>query len=86
MLEELFSLYPGLRSAPSDYRESLTPNTVTRYTSHFNGAIYGSETKFFDGCTPVKNLTVIGNDQAGIGIVGALTSGVVTSNFQIILK
>jgi len=86
MLNLLLQRYPGLRDFPAEHCESLTPRTVVTYTRHHNGGIYGGSEKTFDGTTPVENLFVVGNDQGGIGIMGALTSGVIVSNFQVILK
>ena len=86
LLNELRALFPDLPIEQSLYTESLTPKTVKRYTHHFNGSIYGNQTKSFDGHTPVKGLFVIGNDQGGIGIMGTLTSGIIVSNYQIILR
>lgn len=70
----------------STYRESMTAKTVTRYTGHLNGAVYGSMEKAFDGKTPWQNVSIIGNDQGGIGIMGAMISGIVMANFNILLK
>lgn len=86
LLEELEKLFPGLQTSEANFTESLTPRTVTHYTSHIRGTIYGGQKKTFDGTTPVENLFIVGNDQGGIGIMGALTSGIVVSNYQIILK
>lgn len=86
MLAELKALFPALDVAQATYAESLTPQTVTRYTSHLNGAIYGGRQKTFDGQTAIENLFIVGNDQGGIGIMGTLTSGIVVSNYQVILK
>ncbi len=86
LLQVLLARYPGLRDVEAEHCESLTPRTVVTYTSHLNGGIYGGAEKTFDGTTAVQDLFIIGNDQGGIGIMGALTSGVVVSNFQVILK
>ncbi|MBC2594752.1 NAD(P)/FAD-dependent oxidoreductase [Ruficoccus amylovorans] len=85
MLGELTARFPGLLDEPAAHHESLTPKTVVHYTSHLNGGIYGGSVKSFDGGTPLPGLFVIGNDQAGIGIMGALTSGVIVANYKIIL-
>ncbi|MDP0497102.1 MAG: FAD-dependent oxidoreductase [Verrucomicrobiota bacterium JB024] len=85
MLAELTARFPGLLDEPVTHHESLTPKTVVDYTSHLNGGIYGGCVKSFDGGTPVGGLFVIGNDQAGIGIMGALTSGVIVANYKVVL-
>lgn len=85
MLQELTRLFPELLDYPAEHHESMTPRTVMEYTSHFNGGIYGGPIKAFDGSTGIRGLAIIGNDQGGIGIMGALTSGVVVANYQVIL-
>ena len=58
----------------------FTPNTITRFTGHPNGAVYGSATKLRDGRTRLEGLHVIGTDQGYLGIVGAMLSGVSIAN------
>ncbi|HSH09298.1 MAG TPA: NAD(P)/FAD-dependent oxidoreductase [Oceanipulchritudo sp.] len=79
-------IYPGLGGAVPLLVDTFTPVTIRRYTSHPNGTLYGGELKAFDGRTPVKNLMVIGNDQGGIGIMGALTSGILVSNYSVLVS
>ncbi len=78
-------VYPGLAKAEPLLVDSFTPRTITRYTSHINGTLYGGEEKAFDGRTPVRNLLIIGNDQGGIGIMGALTSGILVANYSVLV-
>ncbi len=85
MLSELTQRFPGLLDEPVAHHESLTPKTVVDYTSHLNGGIYGGSVKSFDGSTPMEGLFVVGNDQGGIGIMGALTSGVIVANYKVVL-
>ena len=62
------------------YTDAFTPRTVTKYTGHINGAIYGSPHKQKTGRTDLKNLFVIGTDQGMLGIVGAMLSGIAVAN------
>jgi len=77
--------YPGLVEAEPVIEDTFTPLTIRRYTSHINGTLYGGEEKAFDGKTPIRNLLVIGNDQGGIGIMGALTSGILVANYSVLV-
>ena len=54
----------------------FTPLTVTRFTGHLNGAIYGSPAKLRDGRTHCRNLFVCGTDQGFLGIIGSMLSGI----------
>jgi phytoene dehydrogenase-like protein len=69
-----------------EYVEVSTPITVEHFTDHPKGAIYGLEAspQRFRGVqmgarTPVKGLYLTGADAFMIGIVPALTSGLMTS-------
>ena len=64
------------------YTDAFTPLTVKKYTSHFNGAIYGAANKIKDGRTDVENVFLCGTDQGFLGIVGALLSGISMSNLH----
>ncbi len=70
---------------PQDNRELLytdifTPKTITKFTSHKGGTVYGSPLKKRDGLTETKDLYVIGTDQGYLGIVGSLLSGITMAN------
>ncbi len=62
------------------FRDVFTPRTITKYTAHDRGALYGSPTKHRDGRTPFEGLVLIGADQGMCGIVGAGLSGVAMAN------
>lgn len=62
------------------YTDAFTPRTVTKYTGHINGAIYGSPHKQKTGRTDLSNLFVMGTDQGMLGIVGAMLSGIAVAN------
>jgi phytoene dehydrogenase-like protein len=62
------------------FKDVFTPTTITRYTSHFNGTVYGSTTKTRNGKTPVDGLYIIGTDQGFLGIVGSMLSGISMAN------
>lgn len=64
--------------------DTFTPTTIKRFTSHLNGALYGSPTKLRDGSTKIKNLFLAGTDQGYVGIVGAMLGGIAIANNQIL--
>ncbi|HEX3999457.1 MAG TPA: NAD(P)/FAD-dependent oxidoreductase [Pirellulales bacterium] len=70
----------------SDFRSHVvavdifTPKTIRRFTSHDNGAVYGAPHKRFDGTTALKNVFLCGTDQGLVGIIGAMTSGILMAN------
>jgi phytoene dehydrogenase-like protein len=61
-------------------RDAFTPRTIARFTGHLNGALYGSPDKRRHGELGLENVHLIGNDEAYVGIVGALASGVSVAN------
>lgn len=65
-------------------RDTFTPKTIKRFTSHENGTLYGSPTKTRDGSTFYQNLFLAGTDQGYIGIVGAMLGGIAIANNQIL--
>ncbi|MDE0819455.1 MAG: phytoene dehydrogenase, partial [Pirellulaceae bacterium] len=73
-----------------DYREHtidtdmFTPQTIQRFTSHDNGAVYGATRKWFDGTTNFKNLFLCGTDQGFVGIVGSIISGISMANHHLL--
>ncbi len=66
------------------YIDAFTPITVKKYTSHFNGAIYGAPDKVKDGRTILENVYICGTDQGFLGIVGALLSGISMANLHLL--
>ncbi|MBH47320.1 MAG: phytoene dehydrogenase [Halobacteriovorax sp.] len=64
------------------YHDTFTPKTVTRYTGHFAGAVYGSPDKSRDGTTATNGLIITGTDQGFLGIVGAMLSGISMANLH----
>ncbi len=64
--------------------DMFTPRTITKFTGHVNGAIYGAPQKVRDGRTPLANLYLCGTDQGFLGIVGAMLSGISMANFHIL--
>ncbi|TWT48646.1 phytoene desaturase family protein [Botrimarina hoheduenensis] len=77
----------GVRFTP-DYRSRIidtdmfTPTTITRFTGHDNGAVYGAPEKQLDGATHLENLFVCGTDQGFVGIVGSIVSGIGMANLH----
>jgi phytoene dehydrogenase-like protein len=80
LLAEISQLFPALDLTQARRIESLTPRTVHQYTAHDTGAIYGATEKLFGGQTKTGNLFICGNDQGGIGVMGACISGVIVAN------
>jgi phytoene dehydrogenase-like protein len=66
--------------------DMFTPRTITKFTGHQNGAIYGAPKKIRDGRTPYSNLYLCGTDQGFLGIVGAMLSGISMANYHILQK
>ncbi|MGC1274603.1 MAG: NAD(P)/FAD-dependent oxidoreductase [Planctomycetaceae bacterium] len=78
------------RILPADFRQHMTdldvftPRTITRFTGHTNGCVYGAPRKWRDGRTPLDNLFLCGTDQGYLGIVGAMLSGVSMANAHLL--
>jgi phytoene dehydrogenase-like protein len=66
--------------------DMFTPRTITKFTGHVNGAIYGAPQKIRDGRTDLANLYLCGTDQGFLGIVGAMLSGISMANYHILQK
>ena len=64
--------------------DMFTPRTITKFTGHFAGAIYGSSVKHRQGRTALSNLYLCGTDQGFLGIVGAMLSGISMANYHIL--
>ena len=58
----------------------FTPRTITHFTGHEGGAVYGSPKKSRTGETGIKGLTLMGTDQGFLGIIGAALSGISMAN------
>ena len=72
---------PDYRSRVID-TDMFSPTTITRFTGHDNGAIYGSPEKQLDGTTHLENLFICGTDQGFVGIVGSIVSGIGMANMH----
>lgn len=66
--------------------DMFTPRTITKFTGHFAGAIYGSSTKHRQGRTALDNVYLCGTDQGFLGIIGAMLSGISMANYHILQK
>ena len=66
------------------FRDTFTPRTIKKYTSHANGTLYGSPQKRRDGSTAYENLFLAGTDQGYVGIVGAMLGGIAIANNRIL--
>lgn len=86
LIDTVEAKFPGF-SAMIDYSELSTPLTITGFTGHHKGAIYGHpmtaeefNKRTYSPKTPIKNLYVTGADVVSLGIMGALMGGVVTAS------
>ena len=75
---------PDALAATTVATDMFTPRTITKFTGHLGGAIYGSPQKVRDGRTPLANVYLAGTDQGFLGIVGAMLSGISMANFHIL--
>ncbi len=66
------------------FKDMFTPKTITRFTGHYSGAVYGAPVKTKDGTTRLKNLYICGTDQGFLGIVGSMLSGISIANYHIL--
>ncbi|HWA11436.1 MAG TPA: FAD-dependent oxidoreductase [Opitutaceae bacterium] len=66
--------------------DMFTPRTITKFTGHLHGAIYGAPEKNRQGRTALANLYLCGTDQGFLGIVGAMLSGISMANYHILQK
>ena len=66
--------------------DMFTPRTITKYTGHLGGAIYGAPVKHRQGRTPLENVYLCGTDQGFLGIIGAMLSGISMANFHVLQK
>jgi len=66
--------------------DAFTPRTITKFTGHLDGAVYGSPQKFPDGSTPLPNVYLCGTDQGFVGVIGALLSGISMANLHVLQK
>jgi phytoene dehydrogenase-like protein len=66
--------------------DMFTPRTITKFTGHLGGAIYGSPVKNRQGRTALANVYLCGTDQGFLGIVGAMLSGISMANYHILQK
>ncbi len=74
---------PDFRSHVVD-TDMFTPRTITKFTSHLNGAVYGAPKKVRDGRTHLDNLFICGTDQGFLGIIGSMLSGISMANLHLL--
>lgn len=84
-LKEVVKLIPDFRDSII-FTDIFTPKTIHRYTSHINGAVYGTPNKIKTGRTHLDNLFICGTDQRFPGIVGAMLSGISMANLHVLQK
>ena len=66
------------------FTDLFTPLTITRFSRHLGGAVYGCPEKHRRGLTPVSNLFLCGTDQGFLGIVGSMLSGISMANMHLL--
>jgi len=64
--------------------DMFTPRTITKFTGHLAGAIYGSPFKNRQGRTALANVYLCGTDQGFLGIIGAMLSGISMANYHVL--
>jgi len=74
----------GRLAAETAATDLFTPRTITRFTGHIQGSVYGAPEKIHDGRTHLKNLYLCGTDQGLLGIVGAMLSGISMANRHVL--
>ncbi len=77
---------PDALAAATINTDMFTPRTITKFTGHLGGAIYGAGLKNRQGRTNLANLYLCGTDQGFLGIVGAMLSGISMANYHILAK
>ncbi|MFA5263520.1 MAG: FAD-dependent oxidoreductase [Opitutaceae bacterium] len=75
---------PGALALATVTTDMFTPRTITKYTGHIGGAIYGAPEKNRQGRSSLSNLYLCGTDQGFLGIVGAMLSGISMANYHIL--
>jgi phytoene dehydrogenase-like protein len=79
VVESSLRLLPDFRPYVVD-TDVFTPRTITHFTGHPNGVVFGAPHKVIDGRTHLDNLYLCGNDQGLLGIIGAMHSGLTIVN------
>ena len=83
IVESALRFMPDFRSHVVD-TDVFTPRTITKFTGHANGAVYGAPNKIRDGRTHLSNLYLCGTDQGFLGIIGAMLSGITITNLHLL--
>ena len=83
IVESALRFMPDFRSHVVD-TDAFTPRTITHFTSHLNGAVYGVPHKIRTGTTHLKNLFLCGTDQGFLGIIGSMLSGITIANLHLL--
>lgn len=83
IVESALRFMPDFRSHVVD-TDVFTPRTITKFTGHANGAVYGAPNKIRDGRTHLDNLYLCGTDQGFLGIIGAMLSGITITNLHLL--
>jgi phytoene dehydrogenase-like protein len=84
-LKEVVKFVPDFRDSIV-FTDIFTPKTIHKFTSHINGAVYGTPNKIKTGRTHLDNLFICGTDQGFLGIVGAMLSGISMANLHVLQK
>lgn len=65
-------------------KDMFTPLTITKFTGHLSGAVYGAPNKVKTGRTHLDNLFLCGTDQGFLGITGSMLSGISMANLHVL--
>jgi phytoene dehydrogenase-like protein len=84
--QRFLPVLPGAKtlSAATVATDMFTPRTITKFTGHLAGAIYGSPYKNRQGRTELANVYLCGTDQGFLGIIGAMLSGISMANYHVL--
>ncbi|WP_309399400.1 phytoene desaturase family protein [Cerasicoccus maritimus] len=68
----------------TEAKDMFTPLTITKFTGHLSGAVYGAPNKVKTGRTHLDNVFLCGTDQGFLGITGAMLSGISMANLHVL--
>ncbi|HLQ46185.1 MAG TPA: NAD(P)/FAD-dependent oxidoreductase [Planctomycetaceae bacterium] len=83
IVQSALRFMPDFRSHVVD-TDTFTPRTITKFTSHLHGAVYGAPHKIRSGRTHLENLFLCGTDQGFLGIIGSMLSGITIANLHLL--
>jgi len=72
-------LFPQIQQKTT-YTDTFTPLTISKFTSHKKGTVYGSPNKKKNGKFGHSKISLIGTDQGFLGVTGSMLSGISLAN------